>query len=171
MRSIVLCTHLRMICASTSLCILWVHVAEDVWMCVFGFPGGRSSGIQQPLLKCQSGLTELGKAQAAVLDFSHHPPTPTHTHAHAPNLHTYSHTLLPPRSLHSRPRPDELCCCFLCPSLSISLLLFLSLSLLQHQTRRWEACRRELMALLRYIIYVIVYWDFYRVNSCHKYLI
>lgn len=138
---------------------MWPKMCECVCL---ASPAGWSSGIQQPLLKCQSGLTELGKAQAAVLDFSHHPATPAHK---LTNTHIH---ISPPCSLHRRPRPDELCC-FLCPSLFISPLFSLSLSLLQDKTRRWKARRGELITLLRYIIYAIVYWDSYILNSCHKY--
>lgn len=81
---------------------MWTKMCECVCS---ASPGGWSSGIHQPLLKCQSGLTELGKAQAAVLDFSHHLPTPslTHTHTHTFTCtqpsHLRTHSVTPPSRL------------------------------------------------------------------------
>lgn len=96
-----------------------------VWMCIFGFPAGWSSGIQQPLLKCQSGLTELGKAQTAVLDFSNHTATPTHPHPH-----TVTHT-----STHFTVGQDLMNSCFICSSL-------------KQNKKVKKACRRKLIACI-----------------------
>lgn len=67
-------------------CRLWACGRRRVNVCLAS-PGGWSSGIQQTLLECQSGLTEIQKALAAIPEFSF-----SFFFTPDPQIHKHTHT-------------------------------------------------------------------------------
>lgn len=122
-----------MICGSTSPS---VHAVQRFVNVSWSSPEGWSSGIQRPLLKCQSGPAELEEAQAAVLDFPHHTPASAHK-----------------RISHPSPLAPQWAQTWWTPLFFFSVPL---LSLSQTKAKKNEECAQELMSLLKWIIHVIV---------------